>query len=57
MTYDRQPHLDNVYTVFGHVIDGREVLDTMERVPTDAKDRPLTEISLRSVTIHANPLA
>jgi len=29
----------------------------MEKVPVDEKDRPLTDIVLKSVTIHANPLA
>lgn len=45
------------YTVFGQVIDGLDVLDKMERVPVGAADRPLTEIKLASITIHANPLA
>eukprot|EP01133_Synstelium_polycarpum_P000373 gene373-435_t len=43
--------------IFGKVIDGMEVLDQMERMPVDAKDTPLTDIILKSVTIHANPLA
>jgi len=34
-----------------------EVLDRMEKVPTGHNDRPLQEIKLNSVTIHANPLA
>ena len=29
------------YTVFGNVIDGMEVLDKLEKVPTGAGDRPL----------------
>ena len=45
------------YTIFGHVIDGLEVLDKMERVPTGAADRPLQEIQIQRITIHANPLA
>lgn len=43
--------------MFGHVIDGLDVLDRMEKVPVDAKDRPRQEIKLDRVTIHANPLA
>jgi len=39
------------------VIGGLDTLDAIERIPTDAKDRPLSEIRLESVTIHANPLA
>jgi len=43
--------------VFGHVIDGLDVLDRMEKVPVDAKDRPKQEIKVDRVIIHANPLA
>ena len=57
ITYDKQPHLNNKYTVFGRVIDGHETLDAMEKIPVGKKDRPLTEIKLSSITIHANPLA
>jgi len=56
-TYSAQPHLNNVYTIFGQVIDGFETLDAMERVPVGKKNRPLAEIILQRVTIHANPLA
>lgn len=45
------------YTVFGQVIDGMDVLDRMEKVPVGAGDRPVQEIQLNSITIHANPLA
>ncbi|EQC39243.1 peptidyl-prolyl cis-trans isomerase-like 3 [Saprolegnia diclina VS20] len=57
ITYAKQPHLNNVYTVFGKVIDGFDVLDAMEKTPVDAKSRPLKEIVLDSIAIHANPLA
>ena len=57
ITYDKQPHLNSKYTVFGRVIDGHETLDAMEKIPVGKKDRPLTEIKLSSITIHANPLA
>jgi peptidyl-prolyl cis-trans isomerase-like 3 len=45
------------YTIFAHVIDGMEVLDKMEKVPVGAADRPVNDIKLESITIHANPLA
>jgi cyclophilin family peptidyl-prolyl cis-trans isomerase len=35
ITYAKQPQLNNVYTVFGQVIDGFETPDLMERVPCD----------------------
>jgi peptidyl-prolyl cis-trans isomerase-like 3 len=57
ITYSKQSHLNNVYTVFGRVIDGFESLDLMEKEPCDSNDKPLNEIKVYSVTIHANPIA
>ncbi|URD92929.1 Aminotransferase [Musa troglodytarum] len=57
LTYAKQPHLNGLYTVFGKVIHGFEVLDLMEKTQTGPGDRPLAEIRLNRVTIHANPLA
>ena len=56
-TYSKQPHLDGKYTIFGHIIDGLETLEKMEKEPTGKLNRPLNEISLSSITIHANPIA
>jgi len=58
ITYSKQAHLDSKYTIFGKVIDGADsTLDSMERVPVNNKNRPLSEIKLTHVTIHANPVA
>jgi peptidyl-prolyl cis-trans isomerase-like 3 len=57
ITYGKQPHLNSKYTIIGKVIDGFETLDSMERVPVGQKDRPLSDIGILSLTIHANPLA
>ncbi|KXN86058.1 Peptidyl-prolyl cis-trans isomerase-like 3, partial [Leucoagaricus sp. SymC.cos] len=58
VTYSKQLHLDGKYTIFGKVIDGADsTLDAMERVPVNNKNRPLSEIKLINVTIHANPIA
>ncbi|KAK1274067.1 Peptidyl-prolyl cis-trans isomerase-like 2 [Acorus gramineus] len=57
ITYAKQPHLNGLYTIFGRVIHGFEVLDLMEKTPIGPGDRPLAEIRLNRVTIHANPLA
>ncbi|KIM84335.1 hypothetical protein PILCRDRAFT_818682 [Piloderma croceum F 1598] len=58
ITYSKQPHLDTKYTIFGKVIDGADsALDAMERVPVNNKNRPLSEIKLTHITIHANPIA
>lgn len=57
MTYDAHPHLNNVYSVVGHVIYGMEVLDAMEKAPVNAKNRPVVPIVIENVEIHANPFA
>ncbi|KAK1923845.1 cyclophilin-like domain-containing protein [Papiliotrema laurentii] len=58
ITYAKQPSLDGKYTIFGKVIDGTDsTLEMMEKVPVNAKNRPLNEIKLNRITIHANPIA
>lgn len=39
------------------MIHGLEVLDAMEKVETNAKNRPVRDIVLKTVTVHANPFA
>lgn len=56
--YAKAPHLDRKNTVFGKVIDGFDVLDYIEKSQVSEKTyRPLSNILIRSVTVHANPLA
>ncbi|CAH1975764.1 unnamed protein product [Acanthoscelides obtectus] len=58
ITYAAQPHLDLKYTIFGRVIDGLETLDELEKVPVNPKNfKPVNDIRINSVTIHANPIA
>ena len=59
ITFDKAPHLDGLNTVFGKVIgdDGFATLAKMEGVPVDGKNRPKEPFRIRSVTVHANPLA
>eukprot|EP00891_Asterochloris_glomerata_P006514 jgi/Astpho2/6514/fgenesh1_pm.00099_%23_1_t len=57
ITYNKHPHLNGKYTIFAHVIDGMDILDNMEKVQVGAADRPKVDIKLKSITIHANPLA
>ncbi|KAJ2844331.1 Peptidyl-prolyl cis-trans isomerase cyp10 [Coemansia erecta] len=58
ITYGRQPSLDTKYTIFGSVVDEHDLtLAALESLEVDKKHRPLKEVKLRSVTIHANPLA
>jgi peptidyl-prolyl cis-trans isomerase-like 3 len=57
ITYAKQEHLDGSFTVFGHVIHGLDTLEKMEKTPVDAEDRPVRDITLKKVQIHANPFA
>ncbi|KAI2810810.1 hypothetical protein RDWZM_002307 [Blomia tropicalis] len=58
ITYAKQTHIDLKYTIFGRVIDGQETLDDFEKVPVNGKNyRPLNDVHLNCVTIHANPFA
>ncbi len=41
------PHLDGNYTVFGEVIEGMDLIDSIARVETDDFDRPLKDISMK----------
>ena len=56
-TFSPQPHLDNVYSAFGQVVEGLQVLDMIEKVPVGKKNRPEEPILIKTITIHANPLA
>lgn len=37
------PHLDNIHTVFGQVISGKEVIQEVEQLQVDKKNRPLQD--------------
>ena len=57
ITYQPQSHLNNVYTIFGQVIDGFPTLDTIEKIAVGKKNRPMSEVKIERIIIHANPLA
>ncbi len=42
--------LDNNYTAFGRVVDGMQVVQAIEAIPTDG-DKPLARVDLSSVRI------
>ena len=44
MTLGGTPHLDGGYTVFGEVIKGLEIIDTIASRQTDAYDRPIEDV-------------
>jgi peptidyl-prolyl cis-trans isomerase B (cyclophilin B) len=43
------PHLDREYTIYGEVIEGFEVIDTIAAQPRDAYDRPRNDVRIISV--------
>lgn len=45
--HDGTPMLDEVYTVFGQVVDGLDVIDKIAAQPKDGRDRPLTDIKMK----------
>ncbi|MBE2999796.1 peptidylprolyl isomerase [Nocardiopsis sp. HNM0947] len=53
LTVTETTHLDGQHTIFGHVADddSQEVLDTIAQVETDSQDRPVSDVTLESVTI------
>lgn len=55
--FGAQPQLDGKNTVFGRVIDGWETVDKIEGVNVDSKGRSKEKVTVKGVTIHANPLA
>lgn len=49
--YGGAPYLDGDYTVFGEVVEGMDVVEKIEKVRTDAGDRPLQIIRVKKATI------
>jgi cyclophilin family peptidyl-prolyl cis-trans isomerase len=45
------PRLDCTYTVFGEVVEGIEIVDLIDAVSTDSKDKPLTDVRILKMKI------
>ena len=45
------PWLDNRHTIFGQVIEGQEVVDAIEAVKKDGRDKPLTPVAIEKLEI------
>ncbi len=45
------PWLDGKHTVFGRVTDGMDVVDKLEGLPTDARDRPRDDAKIEKLSI------
>jgi peptidyl-prolyl cis-trans isomerase-like protein 2 len=54
LTFRDTPHLDNKHTVFGKLVGGEDVLDTLEHLPRKgATDRPLKPPKITEIVMWA----
>ena len=49
VTTEAAPWLDGKHTVFGKVTSGMEVVDALEGLPTDGRDRPTEQATIESI--------
>jgi len=44
-------YLDNRHTVFGHIVEGMNIIDKIGTTPTDRSDRPLEAVVIKKVRV------
>jgi peptidyl-prolyl cis-trans isomerase B (cyclophilin B) len=51
VTAPATPWLDGKHTAFGQVTGGMDVVDTIQAIETDARDRPVDDVRMETVKI------
>ena len=51
VTADEAPWLDGKHTVFGNVVEGEDVIDRLNNVPTAGADRPIDPVFISSIEL------
>jgi cyclophilin family peptidyl-prolyl cis-trans isomerase len=51
VTVGQAPWLDGKHTVFGKVTGGMDVVDNIERLPTDSRDKPREDAKIETLTV------
>jgi cyclophilin family peptidyl-prolyl cis-trans isomerase len=51
VTTDAAPWLDGKHTVFGRVTSGMDVVDAIEQVPTDGRDKPHDDVVIERAEV------
>jgi peptidyl-prolyl cis-trans isomerase-like protein 2 len=56
ITFAPCQHLDGKHAVFGRLVGGHDVLDAIEQLETDAKERPTRSVLIKYGVVLANPI-
>ena len=51
VTAEDASFLDRKHTIFGHVVEGIEIVEQIERLPTDRNDRPQMEVKIEKAIV------